>query len=97
MRSGRTWPRHSRGWPQRSSRRTARRVLGAVYLVGFALWSWAVRDWAERHGHQDWLVGPREFFLLPAGLTFWPLAVLSWWLLCPADPRLLPWDDPDER
>lgn len=79
-------------WKDRRSTRQSRRVWGAVYIVGWLLWTWGVYLWADSHGHQDWLRGERPIFAAIAALTFWPFAVLSWYLAYPAEPRRVPWD-----
>jgi hypothetical protein len=79
-------------WKDRRSTRQSRRVWGAIYIFGWLLWTWGVYLWADSHGHQDWLRGERPIFAAIAALTFWPVAVLSWYLTYPAEPRRMPWD-----
>lgn len=79
-------------WKGRRSTRMSRRIWGASYIVGWLLWTWGAYLWADSHGHQDWLRGNRPLFAVVAALTFWPFAVLSWYLAYPADQRRMPWD-----
>jgi hypothetical protein len=68
-------------------------VWGAILLAGFALWCWAVHDWAVAHNHQGLVDGQRPLYFAVAAITFWPTAILLWRLMYPNDDRALPWAD----
>jgi hypothetical protein len=80
-------------WKDCRSTRMSRRVWGSAYIVGWVAWTLGAYLWSDSHGHSEWLKGNRPTFAVVAALTYWPLAVLSWYLAYPADHRRMPWDD----
>ena len=83
-------------WRTRRSSRLGRRVLTVAYLLGFALWCVFVYVWAGDNGHRDWQEGTHTVAGLVAAMTYWPLALASWWLLYQGDPRGMPWERADD-
>jgi hypothetical protein len=79
-------------WRRRASTRRARRLWGGIFPAGFVLRGLLVRDWVNEQGHTDWTAdGPRPLYILVTSVGFWPMGGGIWWLLYPADTRVLPW------
>lgn len=80
------------GWRSRTCAPGLRRVWGVAYLLGYVGWSLVIRGWALRHGHESWTEWPWTYVVI-AALMYWPVAILLWRALYPADPRPWPFGD----
>ena len=83
-------------WRHRRSTRVGRWSWGLIYLAGYLLWAWVVHNWATAHHYGALLSGPKPLYLGVAAMTYFPLAILSWHVMYPGDPRIFPWAKPDE-
>jgi hypothetical protein len=77
-------------WRRRRPRKAVRVAWSLAFLAGYALWSWALHDWAAAHGYRGLLNGWRPWYFAVSAVTYWPMAGLLWWLVYPRS-GLLPW------
>lgn len=84
---------------RRTASRQMRTTVGLGLLVGLAGWVFLAHEIAERLGRDDLLRGTRPAYLAVAAATYWPVAMILWWLAFPGDRRALPWapEDPPVR
>lgn len=88
-------PGREGAWRERRPGGRARRAWGVGFLAGFGLWLFAVHEFFEDRGSQDFLAGNKPTFALIAAVTYWPVAMLVWYRLYPGSGRVLPWADDD--